>query len=265
MEPKAHTIGYARVSTAGQNLDSQIDALKAAGCQKIYADKTSGMKESRPEWDRLVECLRDGDTLVVTELSRMSRSLVHMLQVVRELNERGINLISLRENIDTTTATGRAFVGLIGVVNQLELELRAERAAAGRASAKARGRSGGRPRTDADKLEQARILYENSDKTSQEVCNIFKIGKRTFFNYLAKCRTARQKSLDAVDDAIIGLDDDLRQMLIVTFGTMENARSWMGSPCFAFGGRRPIDVLSDADGTDAVKTDLVRMQHGIPV
>lgn len=100
----ANRIGYARVSTAGQNLDSQIDALTAAGCSKIFTDKASGLKESRPEWDRLMEYLRPGDTLVVAELSRMSRSLMHMLKVVKDIGDRSINLVSLREHIDTTTA-----------------------------------------------------------------------------------------------------------------------------------------------------------------
>lgn len=185
-------IGYARVSTAGQNLDSQIDALNAAGCSKIFTDKASGSKESRPEWDLLMEYLRPGDTLVVTELSRMSRSLMHMLHIVRELGDRGINLVSLREHIDTTTATGRAFVGMIGVVNQLELDLKSERAAAGRAAAKARGKTGGRPKTDQDKLEQARILYENSDKSASEVCKLVGIGRRTFFDYMAKVRNRKE-------------------------------------------------------------------------
>lgn len=182
----ANRIGYARVSTAGQNLDSQIDALTAAGCSKIFTDKASGSKESRPEWDRLMEYLRPGDTLVVAELSRMSRSLMHTLHIVKDFGARGINLVSLREHIDTTTATGRAFIGMIGVVNQLELDLKAERAAAGRAAAKARGKTGGRPRTDQDKLDQARILYENSDKSAGEVCKITGVGRRTFFAYLAQ-------------------------------------------------------------------------------
>ncbi|RNC67554.1 MAG: recombinase family protein [Desulfuromonadales bacterium] len=183
-------IGYARVSTTGQNLDSQMDALTAAGCSKIFTDKVSGAKESRPEWDHLVEYLRAGDTLVVAELSRMTRSLMHLLQTVKVLEARGVNLVSLRENIDTTTATGRAFIGMIGVVNQLEIELKAERAAAGRAAAKARGKTGGRPKTDPKKLEQARILYENSDLSAKAVCEQVGIGRRTLFAYLASVNAA---------------------------------------------------------------------------
>lgn len=119
-------------------------------------------------------------------MSRMSRSLMHTLHIVRDFGACGINLVSHREHLDTTTATGRAFIGMIGVVNQLELDLKAERAVAGRAAAKARGKTGGRPRTDQDKLEQARILYENSDRSAGEVCKITGVGRRTFFAYLAQ-------------------------------------------------------------------------------
>lgn len=178
-------IGYARVSAKDQNLDSQLDLLKSAGCENVFEDKASGVKESRPAWDRLLEFLRPGDTVVVAELSRMTRSLMHLLSLVKEFEERGVQIQSLRENIDTTSATGRAFISILGALHQLERELKAERAAAGRASAKSRGRTGGRPRTDASKLENARVLYQNSDKSAAEVCSAFGIGRRTFFSYLA--------------------------------------------------------------------------------
>ncbi|MGP4122983.1 MAG: recombinase family protein, partial [Sodalis sp. (in: enterobacteria)] len=154
-----YRVGYARVSSVGQNLDSQIDDLKKAGCSKIFIDKMTSSRMNRPGWEQLLEHLRSGDSLVVTELSRMTRSLLDMLQTTQQLEMRKISLISLRENIDTTTATGRGFLSMMGVIHQMERELKAERAAAGRASAKARGKSGGRPRTDPEKLEHARILY----------------------------------------------------------------------------------------------------------
>lgn len=182
-------VGYARVSSKDQNLDSQRDLLQTAGCERIFEDKISGVKESRPEWDRLLEFLRDGDTVVVAELSRMTRSLMHLLSLVKEFEQRGVQIVSLREHIDTSTATGRAFLSILGAINQMERELKSERAAAGRASAKARGRTGGRPRTDATKLENARVLYQNSDKSAAEVCSAFGIGRRTFFSYLATHRS----------------------------------------------------------------------------
>ncbi|GFO68587.1 resolvase [Geomonas limicola] len=181
-------VGYARVSTREQNLDSQLDQLKAVGCTKIFIDKASGVSANRPGWLELMGYVRSGDTVVVAELSRMSRSLLHFLSTVQELEKMGVQVESLRENIDPSTATGRAFMGFMGVIHQLELDLKAERAAAGRASAKARGKTGGRPRTDQDKLEQARILYENSEKTAVEVCKIAGVGRRTFFAYLAEAK-----------------------------------------------------------------------------
>jgi len=188
-----HRIGYARVSSIGQNLDSQIDALQKAGCGKIFSDKMTGSHMDRPGWDQFLEYARLGDTLVVSELSRMTRSLMDLLTTAKVLEQRQINLVSLRENIDTTTATGRCFLSMMGAIHQMERELRAERAAAGRSSAKARGKTGGRPKTDPEKLENARILYENSDKTAAEVCEIAGVGRRKFFSHIAEKRNDSSK------------------------------------------------------------------------
>ncbi len=182
----SENIGYARVSSSGQNLDAQIDDLQRAGCTKIFTDKESGTKFSRPGWDDLLSYIRSGDSLVVTELSRMSRSLVHLLEIVQELEERNVELKSVRENIDTSTATGRGFLSIMGVISQMEREIKAERAAAGRVAAKARGKTGGRPRTDPDKLEQAKILYQNSDQSAAEVCKLFGFSRRTLFSYITQ-------------------------------------------------------------------------------
>jgi len=195
--PSRHRIGYARVSSAGQNPDSQVDALKEAGCGRIFSDRMTGSRMERPGWDRLMDYARAGDTLVVTELSRMTRSLLNLLETAQVLEQRQIHLVSLRENIDTGTATGRCFLSMMGAIHQMERELRAERAAAGRASARARGKTGGRPRTDAAKLANAKILYENSDKTADEVCRVVGVGRRTFFAYLAEQRNARPASRSA--------------------------------------------------------------------
>jgi DNA invertase Pin-like site-specific DNA recombinase len=183
-----HRIGYARVSSIGQNLDSQVDALQKAGCKKIFSDKMMGSRMDRPGWDQIIEYVRAGDALVVTELSRMTRSLMHLLETAQLLEQKHVNLVSLRENIDTSTATGRCFLSMMGAIHQMERELRAERASSGRASAKARGKTGGRPRTDVAKLRDAKVLYENSGKTANEVCKVVGVGRRIFFSYLAKQR-----------------------------------------------------------------------------
>ena len=183
-----HRVGYARVSSVGQNLDSQLDALQKAGCKKTFSDKMTGSRMDRPGWDQLMEYVRPGDALVVTELSRMTRSLIHLLETAQLLEQKQVNLVSLRENIDTSTATGRCFLSMMGAIHQMERELRAERASAGRASAKARGKTGGRPRTDVVKLRDAKVLYENSGKTAAEVCKVVGVGRRIFFTYLAQQR-----------------------------------------------------------------------------
>ncbi len=179
-------IGYARISSASQNIDAQIDDLKAAGCSKIFTDTISGTKTQRTGWNELMSYIRSGDVLVITELSRMSRSLAHLLEIVEELKNGNVDLKSLRESIDTSSATGRAFLSIMGAVAQMELEIKSERAEAGRAAAKARGRTGGRPATDPDKLSQAAILYKNSDKSAQEICKLFGFSRRTLFTYLKK-------------------------------------------------------------------------------
>jgi DNA invertase Pin-like site-specific DNA recombinase len=184
----AYKVGYARVSTPDQKLDAQLDALAQAGCLKTFTDQVSGTTALRPGWDQLMAYVRPGDMVVITELSRMSRSLAHLLEVVQTFEAQGVELVSLREHIDTATATGRCFLAMMGAMAQMERELKAERTAAGRAAAKARGRTGGRPRTDPEKLEHARILYLHSDKTAAEVCRTVGIGRRTLFSYLAHIR-----------------------------------------------------------------------------
>ncbi len=195
--PPSHRVGYARVSSVGQNLDSQVDALQRAGCGKTFSDKMTGSRMDRPGWDQLMEYLRPGDVLVVTELSRMTRSLLHLLETAQLLEKRQVDLVSLRENIDTSTATGRCFLSMMGAIHQMERELRAERAAAGRASARARGKTGGRPRTDTVKLKNAKVLYENSGKTANEVCKAVGVGRRIFFSYLAQQRDQPSTQLNA--------------------------------------------------------------------
>jgi DNA invertase Pin-like site-specific DNA recombinase len=192
---RADKIGYARVSTPDQKLDAQLDALQQVGCIQIFSDQVSGTTAARPGWEHLLAYLRPGDTVVVTELSRMSRSLRHLLDVVALFEQRTIALISWREHIDTATATGRCFLAMMGAMAQMERELKAERTAAGRAAAKARGRTGGRPRTNPDKLEQARVLYLHSDRTAADVWRTVGIGRWTLFSYLAQVRRRTPGSL----------------------------------------------------------------------
>ena len=137
-------IGYARVSTHEQNPDSQRIALAAAGCETIFIDKASGKLARRPRWDACLAFLRPGDTLVVTRLSRAARSLRNLLDVAEQLRGRGIDLLVLKQDIDTTTPGGRLVFHLMAAIDEFQRELIVEGTHEGLAAARARGRRGGR-------------------------------------------------------------------------------------------------------------------------
>ena len=140
--------GYARVSTAEQSLDVQLDALTAAGATKVWSEKVSGTStKGRPELATLLEYLRDGDTLIVTRVDRLARSIRDLQNLVHDLQARGITLKATEQPIDTGTAAGKAFFDMLGVFAEFETNLRAERQAEGIAKAKARGVYKGRPAT----------------------------------------------------------------------------------------------------------------------
>jgi len=142
--------GYARVSTAGQDLAVQLDALKAAGCQTIRSEKKSGSdRNGRTELQTLLDFLREGDTLVVTRIDRLARSMKDLQDIVHELKGRGVALKATEQPIDTGTAAGKAFLDMLGVFAEFETNLRRERQAEGIEAAKARGvYKGGKPRID---------------------------------------------------------------------------------------------------------------------
>lgn len=150
---------YARVSTDDQNLDAQIDALTAAGAGKLFADKISGSKRERPELDKMLDQLRDGDVVTVTKYDRLARSLKDLLEIVEIIAERGAGFRSLAEDIDTTTPAGRLVFHVFASIAQFERERVSERTKEGLASARKRGRIGGRPPalTPAQKIEVQRM------------------------------------------------------------------------------------------------------------
>ena len=139
-------IGYARVSTKDQTVDLQLDALKQAGCERIYQEVASGAKTARPELDRLLVDIRTGDTIVIWKLDRLGRSLKHLVELVGKLAERKIGLLSLNDPVDTTNAQGRLVFNLFASLAEFERELIQERTLAGLSAARARGRVGGRPK-----------------------------------------------------------------------------------------------------------------------
>src|SRR5687768_956118 len=137
-------IGYARVSTADQNLDAQLDMLKAAGCEKIFTDKISGKLAKRPDLDKALDYLRSGDTLVITKLDRLGRSLPNLLQISAALRERGIDLVVITQGIDTSTIGGRLYFNILASIGEFQRELIVENTKEGLEAARARGRKGGR-------------------------------------------------------------------------------------------------------------------------
>ena len=139
-------IGYARVSTRDQKADLQVDALKQAGCERIYQDIASGAKSARPELDKLLANVRPGDAVVIWKLDRLGRSLKHLVELVGELAERKVGLQSLNDPIDTTHAQGRLVFNLFASLAEFERELIRERTQAGLSAARSRGRIGGRPK-----------------------------------------------------------------------------------------------------------------------
>ena len=174
-------IGYARVSTADQNLDSQIDALKKAGCDEIYKEKKSGIAD-REELQKVLGHLKKGDTLMVTKLDRLGRSLKKLLELIEEFNERGIHFQSLDDGIGTSTSLGVFFFQVVGAFSELERNLNVERTEKGLAAARARGRIGGRPLKHSDeKMKHVIKLYVNNEISMPDVNRMYNISTPTFY------------------------------------------------------------------------------------
>lgn len=173
-------IGYARVSTDDQSLDSQTDALSAAGAELVFADKISGSRRSRPEMDRMLEQLRDGDVVTVTKYDRLARSLKDLLEIVEAIRGRGADFRSLAEDIDTTTPAGRLVFHVFASIAQFERERISERTKEGLASARKRGRIGGRPPalTTAQK-DEVRRMRDEEHRAIPEIARLFKVSERT--------------------------------------------------------------------------------------
>lgn len=184
-------IGYARVSTEDQNLDLQRDALKAAGCQKVFEEKESGRADTkRPALDAALAYLRAEDQLVVWKIDRLGRSLREMLDTAHMLQERGVKLRSLTEQVDTETATGRMMFNFLGTIAEYFLDLNRERTLAGLKAAVARGRKGGRPRkiTEAD-LEAGRAMLAAGTIPVAEIAKRLGVSRKTFYLYFPRARS----------------------------------------------------------------------------
>lgn len=186
--------GYVRVSTADQNPDHQVDALLRAGVPDghIHIDVASGARASRPQLDLLLKVLRAGDTLSVTRLDRLGRSVQHLITLGTELRDRGIELHVVEQGIDTATIEGRAMFGMLSVLAEFQRELTVANTRDGLAAARARGRSGGRPRRlTTQQAALAQELYDARERTVQEIADLFGVPRTTIYGHVGHGRTRR--------------------------------------------------------------------------
>jgi DNA invertase Pin-like site-specific DNA recombinase len=178
-------IGYARVSSADQSLSLQLDALAQTGCERVFQEKASGALDARPELERTLDHLREGDTLVVWRLDRLGRSLKHLIQLIGELEKRGVAFRSVTEGIDTSTPGGKLIFHVFGALAEFERELIRERTQAGLAAARARGRHGGRPTVmTPERLEVARSMHESRKHTLAAISATVGVSRATLYRSL---------------------------------------------------------------------------------
>jgi DNA invertase Pin-like site-specific DNA recombinase len=178
-------VGYARVSTADQNLDLQSDALAGAGCSRVFMDTASGSLVDRPQLTACLDYVRDGDTLVVWRLDRLGRSLPHLIDTVRALADRGVGFRSVQEAIDTTTPGGRLVFAVFAALAEFERDLICERTHAGLAAARARGRVGGRmPALTPAKAKAAQGLYNAGGTTVADIARVVGVSRATLYRSL---------------------------------------------------------------------------------
>lgn len=177
-------IGYVRVSTNDQNTALQRDSLERSGCELIFEDKISGKTSDRPGLKKLLRTLSEGDTLVVWKLDRLGRSMRHLVILIEELRQRGVNFRSLTDSIDTSTPMGRFFFHVMGALAEMERELIVERTRAGLAAAREQGRIGGRKLImTTDIVSRARNMFANG-ATLRQVALVLEVSEKTVYKYI---------------------------------------------------------------------------------
>jgi DNA invertase Pin-like site-specific DNA recombinase len=180
-------VGYARVSTRDQHPESQTDALTAAGCEKVFVDHASGTLAQRTALDEALRYLRTDDTLVITKLDRLGRSVRNLKQVADDLQVRGVGLRALSQGIDTTTPGGRLFFHMLAAIAEFEHDLIVERTQDGLAAARARGRQGGpKFKMTPTRVTQARAMYDAGKHTVQEIAETFGVSRPTIYRHLGR-------------------------------------------------------------------------------
>lgn len=181
---KQYKFGYARVSTEQQNLDRQLDMLNRYGVDIIYNEKMTGTKRDRPELNKLLDRMTEGDTVVIESLSRLGRSTKDLIALVELFSQRGVHLVSLKESIDTSTPAGKLLFTLMSAITQFERDVIAERTQEGLYAARARGRVGGRPKTDVRRVKQAIKLYHTGQHSVKEIEELTGVKKATLYRNL---------------------------------------------------------------------------------
>ena len=176
-------IGYARVSTEEQNMDMQLDALRAAGCERVFEDTASGAKEDRPGLAQAIDFAREGDELVVWRLDRVGRSLPHLVKFMSELRTKGVEFRSTSENIETVTPGGRLVAHIFAALAEFELDLIRARTRSGLAAARARGRKGGRPPLPPEKVAALKAMWASKTMTADQIGVQLGIHRATVFKY----------------------------------------------------------------------------------
>ncbi|PHM35911.1 recombinase family protein [Xenorhabdus innexi] len=182
-------IGYARVSSTGQSLDIQLDKLRQADCKRIYQEKRSGRTAQRPQFHACMNYLREGDTLIVTKLDRLARSVTHLSQIATRFQQEDINLVVLDQNIDTRTSTGRLMFNMLASIAEFENDLRSERQAEGIAKAQENGVKFGRPAKLNDTIRNDIYARRQAGATISEIAKEFDFGVATIYRVLREFKT----------------------------------------------------------------------------
>ncbi|RUM91031.1 MAG: recombinase family protein [Thiomicrospira sp.] len=189
-------IGYARVSTNKQDLSLQIDALNEYGCRSIYKETGSGAKNDRPELINVLKALREGDTLIVWKLDRLSRSIKDLINIVNELNERGIQFVSITDNIETSTPSGKLIFHIFSALAEFEHNIIRERTYAGLNAARARGRKGGRkPKLTMAQAKSIKAILDSpeNERAVEDIASDYNVSRSTVFRALEKLKEKKNE------------------------------------------------------------------------
>ncbi len=192
---KIMKIGYARVSTQDQNLESQLDALNKHGCDRIYSEKVSSGRKERPELEAALEYMREGDVLIVMKLDRLGRSLKELVKIVEDLHSKNMHFQTLEgHQFDTSNASGKLTFQIFAALAEFERNIIRERTTAGLKAAAARGRKGGQPpKINDSNRDQAIALLTDPEVSINKVCETLGVTKRTLYNHFPDGKATKRK------------------------------------------------------------------------